>query len=316
MAHLIETLANGKSSMAYVGQTPWHNLGQRLSEDAPIAVWQEEAGLNWSAISTPVRYLPYDGTERKVDGSNILYRSDTCKALGIVSNRYQIVQPDEVLEFFDKLTKAAGFKMETAGCLAGGKRIWALAKVGEGECVGKEDIVEPYVLLATSFDGSMATIAKFTSVRVVCQNTLSYANDTSSSRFIRIPHSRKFDANKVRNTLGIATDLFRAFMADMRSYENIEVRPDHADELTRELLEIKKDAKRTHSGYTKIMNLFRGAATGSDLTQGYTGWQFINSVTEWVDHYRGHTQDSRLNSAWFGEGDLIKSKAKELIHQL
>jgi hypothetical protein len=64
------------------------------------------------------------------------------------------------------------------------------------------------------------------------------------------------------------------------------------------------------------MQLFRGEAKGSELTQGLTGWQYVNSVTEWVDHYRGRSQDTRLNSAWFGDGDNLKTKALELVRQL
>jgi phage/plasmid-like protein (TIGR03299 family) len=319
MAHELETI-NGKTSMAYVGKTPWHGLGQELTPNQPIEVWQREAGLDWTAVPAVVQYTAnnntFEGITQYVTNSRVIYRSDRLTHLGIVSDRYQIVQPSEVLAFFDKLCQAAGFQMETAGALAGGKRIWALAKVGEAESVkNPADKVFPYVLLATSYDGSMATTAKFTSVRVVCQNTLNYSM-TDKAKVINIRHSSKFDEKLVRDKLGIALDQFKAFMYDMNQLEDLEVHPKTAVELTKELLNIPEDAKRVHSGYNKILQLFRGQAMGSDLTQGLTGWQYLNSVTEWVDHYRGRSQDTRLNSAWFGEGDNIKNKAKELVNQL
>jgi len=315
MAHELETI-NGKTSMAYVGDKPWHGLGQVLTQGQPIDVWQKEAGLDWFALPAVPSYTTISSEQRYVDNARILYRSDDFRPLGIVSDRYQVVQPDQVLEFFDKLSKAAGFELETAGSLSGGKRIWAMAKVGDSQKVVNEaDQVFPYVLLATSFDGSMATIAKFTSVRVVCQNTLNYSMQ-DSARVIKINHSTKFNPEKVRQQLSIAVDDFESFMYDMRKLEDKEISPEEAFSLTRELLEIPDEAKRTHSGLNKIMSLFNGEAKGSNLTQGLTGWQYVNSVTEWVDHYRGRSQDTRLNSAWFGPGENLKVSAKELVSQL
>jgi phage/plasmid-like protein (TIGR03299 family) len=318
MAHLIETI-NGKSSIAYVGETPWHGLGQQLTADAPIDLWRKEAGLDWTAETANVKYEVYTEDNQfteYVPNSKVVYRSDTFAPLGIVSNRYNLVQPDEVLDFFNKLSIAAGFQLETAGALAGGKRIWGLAKVGESASVNNpNDKVIPYVLLATSYDGSMATIAKFTSVRVVCQNTLSYSLN-SKEKALRITHSKKFNPESVRSQLGIAVDRFKLFMHEMNQLEDMEINPTLAVELTKELLEIPEDAKRQHSGFSKVMQLFRGEAKGSELTQGLTGWQYVNSVTEWVDHYRGRSQDTRLNSAWFGDGDNLKTKALELVRQL
>jgi phage/plasmid-like protein (TIGR03299 family) len=314
MSHLIETI-NGKSSMAYVGDKPWHGLGQVLTQGQPIGVWQKEAGLDWFALPAVPSYATMNGEQRYVDNARVLYRSDDFRPLGIVSDRYQVVQPDQVLNFFDKLSKAAGFQLETAGSLSGGKRIWAMARVGDSQKVVNEaDQVFPYVLLATSFDGSMATIAKFTSVRVVCQNTLNYSMQ-DSARVIRINHNTRFNPESVRKELSIAVDSFESFMYDMRKLEDKEISPSMALELTKELLGVTEDAKRQHSGLAKVMALFQGEAKGSDLTQGLTGWQYVNSVTEWVDHHRGRSQDTRVNSAWFGPGESLKIAAKNLVSQ-
>jgi phage/plasmid-like protein (TIGR03299 family) len=313
MAHLIETV-NGKSSIAYVGQTPWHGLGQQIKENTPIDIWKKEAGLDWEALLAPVKFQPiYKDDFLTVPGASVVYRSDNFNPLGIVSNRYNLVQPSEILDFFEKLSVAAGFQLETAGALSGGKRIWALSKVGDPSYVkNPEDKVVPYVLLATSFDGSMATIAKFTSVRVVCQNTLSYSM-TDKSHTIRIPHSSKANFDKVRLDLGIAVDEFKIFMHNMNKISNIEITQKMASEMTKEILKVPENAKRIHSGYNKIMNLFNGEAKGSFLTEEPSGWQYLNAVTEWVDHYRGKSQDTRLVSAWFGEGNNLKNLTKELL---
>ena len=96
MAHLIE-------HMAYVGETPWHGLGSALSPKQPIEVWQKEAGMNWRIEDSPVHFKANTvgnlGSIYTFPEQKVLYRSDTKAALEVVSQRYQIVQPRDVLEF-------------------------------------------------------------------------------------------------------------------------------------------------------------------------------------------------------------------------
>ena len=147
MAHLIET-------MAYKGETPWHGLGNQLTEKQPLEVWLREAGMDWSLQSSPVHYLTEHSAEVYAD-AKVLFRSDTGDALSVVSNRYQEVQPREVLEFYRDLVELGGFELETAGVLKGGKKLWALARTGEEILLRGGDLVKGYLLLATACDGSL-----------------------------------------------------------------------------------------------------------------------------------------------------------------
>ena len=172
MAHLLE-------KMAYVGRTPWHGLGNRLARQQPIEVWTEQAGLDWHIRESQVRFVHNErdrlGEILSFDGQKVLYRSDTRAPLSVVSKRYQVVQPREILEFYRDLTEVSGFELETAGVLKGGRKIWALARTGQSGVLKGNDQTNAYVLLATACDGTMATTAQFTSVRVVCNNTLAVA---------------------------------------------------------------------------------------------------------------------------------------------
>lgn len=107
----------------------------------------------------------------------VLARSDTQAALSVVSGDYQVVQPKVVLEFYRDLVEQRGYPLETAGALAGGRKVWALARTGPVAGVADDaaDKLGAYVLLATSCDKTLATTVTFTSVRVVCQNTLSFS---------------------------------------------------------------------------------------------------------------------------------------------
>ena len=125
MAHQIE-------QMAYVGQTPWHGLGNQLSPNQPIEVWAKQAGMDWRIESSNVSYMAQNARGQSIimpyEEQRVLYRSDTHAPLSVVSQRYQEVQPMEILEFYRDLTEQSGFELETAGVLKGGKKFWALAR--------------------------------------------------------------------------------------------------------------------------------------------------------------------------------------------
>lgn len=162
-------------TMAYAGQVPWHGIGSQLAPGQSIEVWRERAGMNWSLEEAEVRFAAEAEDQypvRAFPGQKVLYRSDTKRPLAVVSNRYQVVQPREILEFYRDLTRYSGFELETAGVLRGGRKFWALARTGQGVALKGQDQVNGYLLLATACDGTLATTAQFTSVRVVCNNTL------------------------------------------------------------------------------------------------------------------------------------------------
>jgi phage/plasmid-like protein (TIGR03299 family) len=324
MAHQLTERANGKVEMAYVGETPWHGLGEKLDENATIAQWTEAAGMDWAINRSRVRYGDADNT-RIIDDQHVLFRSDTKDALGIVSSKFKIVQPREVMEFFADLTGVAGFTMETAGTLFGGKRFWALARTGQTAVIKSgADLVGQYLLLATAADGSLATTGRFTTVRVVCNNTISQALSGKAKHEVKISHRSVFDSAAMKDQLGIERDGFTQWVHAMRQLANENVRNDEAEQtvfklLTKEdwskaTMEQITDARATR-GYKTIMSLFEGAGKGATMS-GVKGtrWGLLNAVTEYADyHVRATSQDNRLASAWFGAGDDLKTKALELL---
>jgi len=170
MAAIIDS-SNDRENMAYIGKVPWHGLGNAMQDGMDVDQWRVEAGLDWAVNRSSVKYAGDDGVTYEIPDQHVLYRDDTKANFGVVSDRYKIVQPAEVIEFYRDLTETYGFEMETAGSLDGGKRIWALARTGKSMRVKGQDQVDGYLLLATSYDRSIATRAAFTSVRVVCNNT-------------------------------------------------------------------------------------------------------------------------------------------------
>jgi len=321
MAHLIENNeVTGKAEIAYIGKKPWHGLGQQLTQDAPIEVWRKEAGLDWEAEVAPVRFEPHGegGDIFRVKGQNVIYRNDTFAALGLVSDRYKVHQPADVLDFFNTLVQSAGFTLEVAGAIKGGKRIWALANVNKESVVLSDDAVKGYLLLSTSFDGTTATVGQFTSIRVVCNNTLSAADTETAPSRVMLTHGTNFDASLMRERLGIVVSGFDGMMDKYRSFARQSVSSQYAKNFIKELFPDTHDNQtvgyKESRSFKRVLELFDGAGIGAQQRGVYgTRWGLLNAVTQYIDHERGHNVDTRMNNAWFGNGNRLKSEAETLL---
>ena len=320
MAHMIDE-TTGKAAIAYAGKLPWHGLGQELTPGQSIDTWTIEAGLNYTVLESPVMYdTPAVSGMQSWPSRKVLHRSDNGAPLAVVSDGYNVVQPGEVMAFFGKLADIGGFELETAGALSHGRRVWALAKVGDSAPVVEGDVVKPYVLLGTSYDGTMATVAKFTSIRVVCNNTITAAigaHEGTAAGSVRVLHNSRFDADAVRLQLGIVANQFERFMVDTRKLAGQSLTLEEADSFVAKLLQPYHNGRLEVSetrAYKRIIELFKGAAIGSDIP-GVAGtrWAALNAVTELVDHERGRSNNTRIESAWFGTGAVLKTRALELL---
>ena len=320
MAHLIE-------KMAYVGATPWHQLGNQLPPKQPIEVWAEKAGMDWNICETPVRYMTEQvgslGSIMSFDDQKVLYRSDTKAPLSVVSGRYQVVQPRAVLEFYRDLTEISGFELETAGVLKEGRKFWALARTGKEMALKGNDLVKGYLLLATSCDGTLATTATPTTIRVVCNNSLTIALNGATSA-IKVPHSTSFDAQAVKKQLGIAVSQWENFMYRMKTLSERKVKSHEAMNYFLKVLcqtdsAVDQAAVLTNErALKKVQSLYEGQGRGSELASASgTAWGLLNAVTEFVDHEkRARSQEFRLESAWFGQGAALKQRALHHALQL
>jgi phage/plasmid-like protein (TIGR03299 family) len=310
MAHLLE-------QMAYVGATPWHGLGNQLDINQPIEVWAKQAGMDWQIREASVRFMTGNGDDLAITGSfpenKVLFRSDTNAPLSVVGHRFKVVQPSEILEFYRDLTECSGFELETAGVLKGGRKIWALARTGQSSTLKGNDVTNAYVLLATACDGTLATTAQFTSIRVVCNNTLAVALGSSTGA-VKVPHNTSFDAQAVKRQLGITVGKWDSFIYAMKGLCERKVQSHEArNYITRVFSNADKatSAGTNERAMNKVMALFDGHGMGADLVSSSgTAFGLLNAMTQFVDHERrARSPDHRLESAWFGQGSVLKEKA-------
>lgn len=304
-------------TMAYVGEKPWHGLGNKLEPSQSIDTWKKKAGMDWEIEESAVRYVVGKngiGAINAFPQQKVLYRSDNHAPLSVVSQRYQVVQPGEILEFYRDLTEVGGFELESAGVLREGRKFWALAKTGQSTVLKRKDRVEGYLLLATACDGSLATTAQFTSVRVVCNNTLAIALGSNAGA-VKVPHRSQFDPDVVKRQLGITVSTWDSFVARMKALVDCPVDPDSVDGLLRRVLTYPnpdgEGVSVNEQAFKAARALYDGAGKGSELASAKgTAWGVLSSVTEFVDHHRrARSDDHRREAAWFGAGAQIKQRA-------
>jgi uncharacterized membrane protein len=282
----------GTPAMAYVGEKPWHGLGEALPPDQDIETWVQAARLDWEIEMLPVNYQ-MGGRNHVMRDRFVLARSDTQAALSVVSGDYRVVQPKEVLEFYRDLVEERHYKLETAGALDGGRTVWA------------------------SCDKSLATTVTFTSIRVVCQNTLNFAvrdMKSESRRSIKVNHSRRFDPEQIKKDLGLMDDSWDKFKRQLTPMAGKQMSDRDAEQFFQALFQSEKERKEEKISDQKrkevmqLMSFYRHAR-GQDLpTAKNTLWGAVSAVTYYVDHVRPSSGD-RLDSAWFGTGATLKEKA-------
>ena len=310
-------------SMGYTLETPWHGLGTRLNEHDSLDMWAREAGLSWRYGEAMVEYevikkeRNWRGAETEVsdflnyEDRKVIFRTDTDQPLSVVSRNYNVVQPLEVLEFYRDLIDEHGFKMDTAGSMSGGRKVWALARVGNDfEIDG--DKVEGYLLLATSCDKTLATTAKFTAIRVVCSNTLMLAYyDVGKGSGIKQSHSMEFDPRAMKIDLGLVEETFSSFEEDVRRMKSVRLEDRVAMMAImsvisgRDIHTVPIEEEIENPRLVKaVFDAYKEAPGAED-----TPWGVVNAFTYHADHVRGRSTDTRLNSSWFGMAGKQKEQA-------
>ena len=327
-------MAANVETMMYLGETPWHGLGTRIEQAATSAEALRAAEMDWDILKIPVYAGVSDAQKVLVPGYSAIIRDSDGKSLSIMSDDYIPHAPRDAFSFFDDVVGSKMAIYHTAGSLNGGKKIWILAKIpGEIRIPGTDDVTEKYLLLATSFDGTLATIMKMTPVRVVCQNTLTGAIK-GSGEFIKIRHRGSLDTrvHEAKRVFGIAMDQYKMFENEAVSFSRTRFSDKNMEDLVIRLFpaaDEKEVPTRTKDSRDSVIELFTEGRGQKDYPQiRGTSWAAYNAVTEYVDHFRGtrvsaksknddnSEANNRLNSIWFGAGGNMKAEAFAAIKQI
>lgn len=310
MSHEVET-------MFYTRERPWHGLGERVEEALCSSDAMKLAGLNWSVIQKPI--FTEEGAE--IQGFKANTRSKDDKVLGIVTNRYKVVQNSEAFEFTDNLL-GNGVRYETAGSLMEGKKVWLLAKLPE-EYMIAGDKVESYLVFSNTHDGSGGIKVAITPVRVVCNNTLNLALHDAKRIWSTIHVGdiyKKLD--EARKTLLYAD----RYMYKLKIEGEVLRRISHSDkkvmEYIEQLIPMPDNATKTQESNIDILRTdmklrYFEAPDLVDIPKN--AWRFINSVADFATHATPLRKTSSYKENMFMkavEGNPLIDKAYEIISAL
>ena len=301
--------------MAYVGDVPWHGLGTLVSNDLTPGQMMKAAGVDWR-VQEVESFIEYNGEKRKT-GQKSLVRETDGKILTNVGENWNPVQNEQAFEFFNEYVLAGDMEMHTAGSLKGGNYVWALAKVKESFDLFGGDQVDSYMLFSNPHVYGKSIDIRFTPIRVVCNNTLTFALNSQAQRAVKVGHRTAFDADTVKATMGIAHEKFakykelaqflgqKRFSVDsLMQYYN-EVFPLTSGQTKQEEVNADTISRMAKQAYSVLET-----QPGAEFAEG-SWWQAFNSVTYVTDHLQGRNADNRLHSQWFGSNQLRKIKAAE-----
>ena len=304
MAHMVET-------MAYAGEVPWHGLGVKVNDDLTVDEMIEAASLNWTVSKQPTFYRI--GDEEISTGKFALIRDTDKKFLSNVSDGWEPCQNRDAFSIFEEFVERNELEMHTAGSLKDGQVTWGLAKMKDQFALFNDDVTEQYLLLVNPHVFGQGIHVRSTPIRVVCNNTLSFALGSASDVTSTQNHRAAFDAERMKEAIGLTRkklqqyETMASFLASKRyneekfkEYLNV-VFPNFSKKEEKQK-ELSRNAKRAF----EIVETQPGAEFGKG-----TWWQAFNSVTYLTDHELGRNADTRLQSAWLGINKDRKNMALE-----
>lgn len=310
MAHELEMTADGKVAMAFraAGGVPWHGLGVPLPDNATPDEMMKAASLDWGVVKTPNFIKDKDGKFVET-GSFSLIRDSDNKVLTQISKGWEPVQNQEAFDFFVDFTEKGQMKMESAGSIYGGAIVWAQANLDDGFELFGGDKVDGYLLFTNPHVYGKTVNVKLCATRVVCNNTLTLALNSKGLREVKVHHGKKFDANRVKELMGLADIQMNRFKEAAEFLGGIDATPDMIDEYFGTLFGVNDENELKRNG--QIAKAAIEAQPGTQYAEG-SMWQVFNAVTFCTNHIFGRKQDNRMAKLWYGEAENLNTKALNL----
>ena len=310
MAHMVEMI-DGVAQMAYrlSKGKPWHGLGTPVGDDMTPVEMMKAAGLDWTVAKVD-SFIEFNGNKIPT-GEQSLVRESDGKILTQVGKGWNPVQNETAFDFFADFVSKGDMAMDTAGSLKDGRIVWALADVRDGFTLFGGDEVKGYLLFSNPHEYGKSIDVRFVLERVVCNNTLTIALAEKGNPSVRVNHRAKFDADRVKELLGIShrkTETFKEAVEFLGSKQYIKT--DLENYFGAVFGTSTKDEKKLSPTAARAMAVIE-TQPGAEYQAG-SWWQALNAVTYLCDHELGRTNDTRLTSAWFGGNAKRKIEALNL----
>ena len=307
-------MAANVETMFYTREKPWHGLGTKVEEAPCSADALYMAGLDWQVIQEPI----YTDTGEIILGYKANVRDSDRKVLGVVTDRYKIVQNHEAFTFTDSLL-GSGVRYETAGSLQEGKRVWLLARFPREYIIAGERI-SPYLVFSNTHDGSGSVKVALTPVRVVCNNTLNLALNTASRSWSMMHTGNiKDKIQEAKDTLFMAEEYMDSLGKEFENLRKHKMTDAQVKEYIGLLLPMEKDATPIQSkNIIKLReDMTRRYYDAPDLQDlGNTAYRFINAVSDFATHSDPLRRTANYNENLFMrtmDGNPLIDRAYQLV---
>jgi len=307
-------MAANVETMFYTREKPWHGLGIRVAEAPSSEEALRLAGLDWQVKQEPV----YTDTGEAIPGYKANIRDRDRRVLGVVTDRYKIIQNKEAFAFTDALL-GKGVRYETAGSLQGGRRVWLLARLPKEYIISGEQ-VSPYLVFSNTHDGSGAVKVALTPVRVVCCNTLNLALDTAKRSWSMIHIGNIRDKlQEAEDTLFMAEAYMMQLGKEFGNLQRQKITDRQVAEYIEMLLPLEKDATAIQNkNITKLReDMAHRYYDAPDLQgTGKNAYRFLNAVSDFATHAKPLRRTANHKENLFMrtmDGNPLIDKAYQLV---
>lgn len=307
-------MAANVETMFYTREKPWHGLGTMVAEAPNSKDALRLAGLNWKVLQEPV----YTENEELIQGYKANVRDTDRKVLGVVTDRYKVIQNEEAFAFTDTLL-GEGVRYETAGSLQEGRRVWMLARLPREFIIGGERI-SPYMVFSNTHDGSGAVKTALTPIRVVCNNTLNLALRTAKRSWSMI-HTGDISGKieEAKNTLLLADEYMTALGQEFENLRKIKLSEKQVLEYIKILLPMEENYSLLQKrGVEKLRaDMKMRYFDAPDLKDvGNNGYRFVNAVSDFATHSTPRRKTANYKENIFArtaDGNPMLDRAYQLV---
>ena len=307
-------MAANVETMFYTREKPWHGLGTMVAEAPNSKDALRLAGLNWKVLQEPV----YTENEELIQGYKANVRDTDRKVLGVVTDRYKVIQNEEAFAFTDTLL-GEGVRYETAGSLQEGRRVWMLARLPREFIIGGERI-SPYMVFSNTHDGSGAVKTALTPIRVVCNNTLNLALRTAKRSWSMI-HTGDISGKieEAKNTLLLADEYMTALGQEFENLRKIKLSEKQVLDYIKILLPIEENYSLLQKrGVEKLRaDMKMRYFDAPDLKDvGNNGYRFVNAVSDFATHSTPRRKTANYKENIFArtaDGNPMIDRAYQLV---
>ena len=307
-------MAANVETMFYTREKPWHGLGTMVAEAPNSKDALRLAGLNWKVLQEPV----YTENKELIQGYKANVRDTDRKVLGVVTDRYKVIQNEEAFAFTDTLL-GEGVRYETAGSLQEGRRVWMLARLPREFIIGGERI-SPYMVFSNTHDGSGAVKTALTPIRVVCNNTLNLALRTAKRSWSMI-HTGDISGKieEAKNTLLLADEYMTALGQEFEDLRKIKLSEKQVLDYIKILLPMDENYSLLQKrGVEKLRaDMKMRYFDAPDLKDvGNNGYRFVNAVSDFATHSTPRRKTANYKENIFArtaDGNPMIDRAYQLV---